>query len=287
MLKIALPNKGRLAENARELLERAGLEFDARGDRALQASLGEDFVALFVNARDIPEFVADGAADIGITGRDLLVEATRAVDVLLDLGFGKCRLVVAASDDSPVRSLNDLAEGTRIATVFPRATAAFFEQRGQSISLVPISGAVENAPHLGVADLIVDLVSTGSTLKMNGLREVATILDSSALLIARRDLNATDENARKARELTAALESVLRAQDKRYLMANVPRARLDDVKKVLPGISGPTVVDVLDGGTYVAAHAVVGRREVYRVISELKALGATGILVTSIERLMP
>ena len=287
MTRIALPNKGRLAEGSRELLERAGLEFDVRGDRALQASLGEDFLALFVNARDIPEFVADGAADIGITGRDLLAEAGRDVEVLLDLGFGKCRLVVAATDDSPVRSLEDLTSETRIATVFPRATSSFFATRNQPISLVPISGAVENAPHLGVADLIVDLVSTGSTLKMNGLREVATILESSALLIARRELLAEADGARKARELTAALESVLRAQDKRYLMANVPRARLDDVKRVLPGISGPTVVDVLDGGTYVAAHAVVGRREVYRVISELKALGATGILVTSIERLMP
>lgn len=287
MLKIALPNKGRLAEGARDLLERAGLDFDARGDRALQASLGEDFVALFVNARDIPEFVADGAADIGITGRDLLLESGRDVELLLDLGFGKCRLAVAAVEESAVRGLDDLEINTRIATVFPRATAAFFEARNQPISLVPISGAVENAPHLGVADLIVDLVSTGSTLKMNGLREIATILESSALLIARRDLLQQEDHARTIRELTAALESVLRAQDKRYLMANVPRARLDDVKRVLPGISGPTVVDVLDGGIYVAAHAVVGRREVYRVIAELKALGATGILVTAIERLMP
>jgi ATP phosphoribosyltransferase len=287
MIRIALPNKGRLAESARELLERAGLEFDGRGDRALQASLGEDFVALFVNARDIPEFVADGAADIGITGRDLVAESGRDVDVLLDLGFGKCRLAVAVVEESSIRSLADLDDNTRIATVFPRATSDFFTERKQPITLVPISGAVENAPHLGVADLIVDLVSTGSTLKMNGLREVATILESTALLITRRELLEQDAAGRKLRELAAALESVLRAQDKRYLMANVPRARLDEVKGILPGISGPTIIDVLDGGKYVAAHAVVGRREVYRVISELKGIGATGILVTAIERLMP
>jgi ATP phosphoribosyltransferase len=231
--------------------------------------------------------VADGAADIGITGRDLVVESGRAVEVLLDLGFGKCRLAVAAVDDSAIRTLDDLESETRIATVFPRATSAFFSARNQPIELVPISGAVENAPHLGVADLIVDLVSTGSTLKTNGLREIATILESSALLIARRELLAETVGAQKARELTVALESVLRAQDKRYLMANVPREQLDAVKRILPGISGPTVIDVLDGGIYVAAHAVVGRRDVYRVITELKALGATGILVTSIERLMP
>lgn len=287
MIRIALPNKGRLAEGSRELLERAGLEFDARGERALQASLGEDFVALFVNARDIPEFVADGAADVGITGRDLVAESGRNVAVLLDLGFGKCRLAVAAIDDSSIRTLADVTSAARIATVFPHATSAFFAERAQPITLVPISGAVENAPHLGVADLIVDLVSTGSTLRMNGLREVATILESSALLIARPALLDDSSDGRKTLELTAALESVLRAQDKRYLMANVPRERLEEVKQILPGISGPTVIDVMNGGGFVAAHAVVDRRNVYRTISALKALGATGILVTNIERLMP
>jgi ATP phosphoribosyltransferase len=283
MIRIALPNKGRLAEGARELLERAGLEFDARGDRALQAALGDDFVALFVNAKDIPEFVADGAADLGITGRDLIAEADRSVEVLLDLGFGKCRLAVAAVEDSAVRDVDAVPHGTRIATVFPHVTDAFFRKRGQRIQLVPISGAVENAPRLGVADMIVDLVSTGSTLKLNGLREIGTIMESTALLVGRADA----ANQKPIRELTTALESVLRAQDKRYLMANVPRAQLPRVKEILPGINGPTVVDILNGGEHVAAHAVVDRRDVYRVIAELKSIGATGILVTSIERLMP
>ena len=283
MIRIALPNKGRLAEGARELLERAGLEFDARGDRALQAALGDDFVALFVNAKDIPEFVADGAADLGITGRDLIAETKRDVEVLLDLGFGRCRLAIAAVEESEVRDVAGVPDGTRIATVFPQVTEQFFRNRGQRIQLVPISGAAENAPHLGVADMIVDLVSTGSTLKMNGLREVGTIMESTALLIGRRE----SAQRRETRELVTALESVLRAQDKRYLMANVPRAQLPRVKEILPGINGPTVVDVLNAGEHVAAHAVVDRREVYRIIAELKAIGATGILVTNIERLMP
>lgn len=287
MIRIALPNKGRLTQGARELLELAGLEFDARADRALQASLGDDFVALFVNARDIPEFVADGAADLGITGRDLVVESGRSVDELLDLGFGRCRLVVATVEDSSINSLEDIATKRRVATVFPHATSQFFAARNQVIDLVPISGAVENAPHLGVADLIVDLVATGSTLKTNGLREIATIMDSSAVLIARNQASCSVSACRQTRELTTALESVLRAQGKRYLMANVPRSELQRVKAILPGISGPTVVDVLDGGKYVAAHAVVERREIYRVIADLKQLGATGILVTAIERLMP
>lgn len=287
MIRIAMPNKGRLAESARELLERAGLEFDTRGERALQASLGGDFHALFVNARDIPEFVADGAADIGITGRDLVVECARDVEVMLDLGFGRCRLVVAARDDSGIAALDDLPAGAKVATVFPRLAAEYFRAQGRDVTIVPVSGAAEIAPHLGVSDVIVDLVSTGSTLKTNGLVEVATILDSTALLIARGSLLADEASARRTRELVAALESVLRAQDKRYLMANVPRVALDEVKRILPGISGPTIVDVLDGDAMVAAHAVVDRREVYRVIAELKELGAEGILVTKIERLMP
>lgn len=287
MLRIALPNKGRLAESARELLERAGLEFDAPGGRSLQASLGEGLSALFVNARDIPEFVADGAADLGITGRDLVEEAERPVEQLLDLGFGRCRLAVAAREDGGIESLDDILEGTRVATVFPRITQRFFDRLGREITLVPISGAVEVAPHLGVADVIVDLVSSGSTLKMNGLRQVAEILTSTAVLIAPVDRNAGGGERTPARDLADALDSVVRARGERYLMANVPRAELERVKQVIPGISGPTIIDVLDGGEFVAAHAVVHHREVYRVIADLKALGATGILVTAIERLMP
>ena len=286
MIRIALPNKGRLADGARELLERAGLEFDMI-DRALQASLGGQFHALFVRAEDIPEFVADGAADLGITGRDLLAESGRCVEALLDLRFGRCRLAVAAREESRINAVADVPEGARVATVFPRLTQEFFAAANRSITVVPVSGAAEIAPHLGVADVIVDLVSTGSTLKVNGLKEVATVLDSSALLIARKELLADDAGHRAAQELVAAIESVLNARDKRYLMANVPRAALADVKRILPGISGPTIVDVLDGGEHVAAHAVVDQREIYRVITDLKKIGATGILVTPIERLMP
>jgi ATP phosphoribosyltransferase len=287
MIRIALPNKGRLAEGATELLERAGLDFDARGERALQAALGGEFLALFVRAKDIPEFVADGAADVGITGRDLVDESGRDLVELLDLGFGRCRVVVAARDDSGIDSMDDVPSGARVATVFPNLTASWFARASRDITVVPVSGAAEIAPHLGVADIIVDLVSTGSTLKVNGLKEVATVLESSALLITRASLLEDAPSERKARELVVALESVLRAQDKRYLMANVPRDRLDRIKEILPGISGPTIVDVLDGGAFVAAHAVVDRRDVYRVIAELKDIGAEGILLTRIERLMP
>ena len=217
----------------------------------------------------------------------MVAEAGRRLDELLDLEYGRCRLVVAARDEGGIERPADVPSGARVATAFPRLTEEFFAAAGQPITIVRVSGAAEIAPHLGVAEVIVDLVSTGSTLKVNGLKEVATILESSAVLVS-RDVEENDSgHQQQLRQLVAALESVLRAHNKRYLMANVPRHALDEVSRVLPGISGPTVVDIIDGGNWVAAHAVVDRSEVYRVIADLKAIGATGILVTKIERLMP
>lgn len=309
MLRIALPNKGRLADDARELFADAGLPARVRGDRALTASLGGEFEAIFVRAADVPEFVADGAADAGVTGWDLVRESGRTLDTLLDLGFGRCRIVVAAKEESGVRTVDDLgpdggeppgatADGAvRVATVFPQITREYFSRLGRGVQLVPISGAVEIAPHLGIADVIVDLTSTGSTLKMNGLREVATVLESSARLVAAPGALAAagatpTAKQQAADELVTALASVLRARDKRYVMANVPRAALDEVKRVLPGLNGPTVIDIANGGPagsshLVAVHAVVAAATIYRTIAQLKALGGEGILVTRIERLMP
>ena len=286
-VRVALPNKGRLAEKAVALLEQAGLKAALRGDRALMADLGNDFQALFVRAADIPEFVADGAADVGITGADLVAESGRDITEVLDLGFGFCRLAVAVRDDAPARSAADLPAGTRVATSFPRVARRYFESLGTAIEIAPVTGSTEIAPHLGVADVIVDLVSSGSTLRMNGLREVDTIMTSTARMVVNPKAMEIPALAKAVGELSTALESVLRAEAKRYLMANVPRARLDEVRKVIPGINGPTIVEVLDGGGWVAAHAVVEADQVYQTIARLKALGAEGILVTRIERLMP
>jgi ATP phosphoribosyltransferase len=292
MLRVALPNKGRLADATRELFADAGLEVRGRGERALTASLGGEFEALFVRAQDVTEFVADGVADAGVTGWDLVAESDRPVDLLLDLEFGYCRLVVAARDDSGIHAVADLptdgATPHRVATSFPRITRRFFADAGRAVDVVPVSGAAEVAPHLGIADIVVDLTSTGSTLKVNGLREVATILDSSARLITATGRDPGKQGvAGPLDELVAALASVLRARGQRYLMANVPRAALDRVKQILPGLNGPTVTQILNGGELVAVHAVVPAASVYRTIAALKALQATGVLVTRIERLMP
>lgn len=287
-LRIALPNKGRLAEQTLELLELAGIGAQGRHERSLQATLGDGaFRALFVRAADIPELVADGAADLGITGGDLVAESGRDVRTVLDLGYGQCRLAIAVREDSDIARASDIPPGTRVATSFPNIARGFFDAAGIRATLVPISGAAEIAPHIGVADIIVDLVSTGSTLRMNGLREVETVLESCAVLIARAPLLETAEGMRQTQELCAALESVLRARDQRYLMANVPRSAVPMLSQILPGINGPTIIDVLNGGDHVAAHAVVPQAAVYRVIGQLKEIGATGILVTRIERLMP
>lgn len=282
MLKIALPNKGRLSEEIRELFKDAGLPVRARGERALSASLGGEFEAIFVRAQDIPEFVADGAAEAGVTGWDLVSESERQLETLLDLEFGRCRLVLAVREEKGISSVDQITSKQRVATSFPKLTTRFFEAQGKSVEVVPVSGAAEIAPHLGIADMVVDLTSTGSTLKMNGLKEIATLLESTARLIAR-----PQHDRKVLGELVAALESVLRARGQRYVMANVPRAALEKIRSILPGLNGATIVDSINGGSFVAVHAVVPEKTLYRTTTELKKLGAEGILVTRIERLMP
>jgi ATP phosphoribosyltransferase len=216
-------------------------------------------------------------------------ESERDLESVLDLEFGRCRLVVAAREESGIQTLDDIVGngngGPRVATAFPRITERYFADVRRPVTIVPVSGAAEIAPHLGIADIVTDLVSTGSTLRVNKLREIATILDSTARLITRPQ--AARPRQRAIEELVGALESVLRARGQRYVMANVPRVALDQVRRVLPGLNGPTVIDVLNGGDLVAVHAVVAQQAIYRTIADLKALGGEGILVTRIERVMP
>jgi len=287
LVRVAIPNKGRLRERAIGLLALSGLRPAFVADRSLVASMGEGFQAIFVRAQDIPEYVADGVADAGITGHDLICESGHSLTELLDLEFGACRLVVAVREESSFRSCEDLPERSRVATSFPRLAGNHFSARGISINTVSVSGAAEIAPHLGVADAIVDLTSTGSTLRVHGLRELDTVLASTARLVAGPPERLSGATARSLGELSTALESVVRAKARRYLMANVPRAKLDEVRRVLPGLSGPTIVQLFDSEDWVAAHAVVDQDEVFGTVARLKKLGGQGILVTRIERLMP
>jgi ATP phosphoribosyltransferase len=280
-MRIAVPNKGRLHDPSIDLLERAGLHIQSGADRKLHAdTVAPDVTALFARAADIPEYVADGAAAVGITGLDQVRESGHDLVDLLDLEFGRCRLVVAAPEDGRIETVAGLDGGT-VATEFPRITRGFFAERGVDAEVVEVTGATELTPHVDMADAIVDITSTGTTLRVNRLTEIAEVLSSSVRLFAHPD--AVDDE--KLTQLVTAFESVLAAEDRRYLMVNVPEDRLDDVRDVLPGMGGPTVMDVA-GTDDVAVHAVVEERAVFGVINDLKTMGASDILVTEIERLV-
>ncbi|MFC4450833.1 ATP phosphoribosyltransferase [Halorussus aquaticus] len=295
-MRIAVPNKGRLHDPAMELLESAGLHAVDGADRKLYAdTVDPEVTLLFARAADIPEYVSDGAADAGITGLDQAREAdTGNIESLLDLGFGQCRLVLAAPEDGDIRSVADVA-GKTVATEFPNIARQYFEERDVEVDVVEVSGATELTPHVEMADAIIDITSTGTTLKVNRLAIVDEVLSSSVHLFARDDV-ADDE---KVQQVVMALRSVLSADGKRYLMMNAPEARLEEVRDVIPGLGGPTVMNVesergdgADGDAageddaMVAVHAVVDERDVFETINELKSVGASGILVTEIERLV-
>jgi len=283
-MRIAVPNKGRLHDPALSLLERAGLHVQDGADRKLYAdTVDPDVSVLFARAADIPEYVADGAAALGVTGLDQTRESDVELVDLLDLEFGECRLVLAAPEEGGVTAPEELSGGT-VATEFPRITERYFEEVGVAPDVVEVSGATELTPNVDIADAIVDITSTGTTLRMNRLAVVDEVLESSVRLFAHPDV-ADDP---KVGQVRTALRSVLDAEGKRYLMMNVPEEALDDVRDVIPGMGGPTVMDVAgeDDGD-LAVHVVVDEREVFEVIPELKAAGASDVLVTEIERLVP
>ncbi len=287
-LRIAIPNKGRLAEGSLGVLRQIGLRVASarEDDRRLYAHLADKYSVLFVRAADIPEFVRTGVVDCGITGHDLVAESGKNVAELLDLHFGHCRLVVAAPDDSPAQSIGDVPEGALVATAFPNLTSAFFAKHAKHVRIVPITGAAEITPQLGVADLITDLVETGSTLALHRLREIGTVLTSTATFIGNPAALEDPKRGARMRELVGSLESVVHAQRKRYLMANLPRSRLEEVRALIPGVSGPTIMNLMGKDDWVAVHAVVSEDEVNGIIACLKGMGATGILVLPIERMV-
>jgi ATP phosphoribosyltransferase len=280
-MRIAVPNKGRLHDPTVDLLERAGLTLVDGADRKLYAdTVDSDVTVLFARAGDIPEYVADGAADLGITGYDQVRESAVDLVELLDLGYGACRLVLATPEAGDIDRVEDLAGGT-VATEFPTITAAYFEDEAVGVDVVEVSGATELTPHVDIADGIVDITSTGTTLRMNRLAVVDEVLASSVRLFANPE--ATDDP--KVEQTATALESVLAAEGKRYLMMNVPEDRLAEVREVIPGMGGPTVMDIA-GGDQLAVHAVVEEERVFETIADLKSVGASDILVTEIERLV-
>jgi ATP phosphoribosyltransferase len=283
-VRLAIPNKGRIAQPVRELIEKSGLHLIDGGERRLIAhTLDPHVEVIFARPADIPEYVADGVADLGVTGHDMVMERRSQVEELLDLQIGKAALVLAVPEDSAVERAEQL-DGLRVATEFPGITREYFTRHGTAVQIIPVGGACEAAPQLGIADAIVDLSSTGDTLRTNHLRVVREVLVTSTMLIANR--GAVEQKAEKIGEIRLALESVIRAKGQKYIMMNVPRTALAEVKRVLPGLGGPTVMEVASAEDLVAVHAVVGEERIYMLITQLRKAGARDILVVPIERMV-
>jgi len=289
MIRIAIPNKGRLHEPTMSLFKDAGLPISGGAEsRILFAKTTDpDIHILFARAADIPEYVQDGAADVGITGMDLITERGADVEALLDLKFGKASLVLAVPEESVFQSARDL-EGKKVATEFPEITRQYFKNLGINVEVITVSGACEMTPHVGIADAIVDISSSGTTLLINHLKAIDTVFSSTVHLIAnKKSLKEKD----KILDIKTALESVLNAKKKRYLMMNVPEASLQAVKEVLPGMSGPTVMKVESSRSseesFLAVHSVVDADLIFTIVNKLKNVGARDILVVPIERIMP
>jgi ATP phosphoribosyltransferase len=284
-IKIALPSKGRISDPAVKLLSKAGIGLKDTVNRRLFSETYDDQISvMFTRAADIPEFVADGAADLGMTGLDLIEEKEAHVKILEDLGFGKSNLVLAAPEESDIKKLSDIKKGSIVATEFPHLTEKYLLTNGIPVKIVELSGSTEIAPFIGVSDLIADLTSTGTTLKMNHLQMVDTILESSVHLIANPE--SYQQKKEKIEEIRTGIRGVLDAEGKKLVMMNVDEDALDEVKSAMPGMSGPTVSQVLSDNGVVAVHAVVSEHEVFKVVNRLKKIGARDILVVPIERII-
>ncbi len=284
-LRLGVPNKGRLNERTIELLRKSGLDLGEDIGRKLYVKVAnQDLEVMFVRAQDIPGFIAAGAIDMGITGLDELAESGHELVNALNLEFGYCHLSVAVPEESGITDASQIKDGSRIATSFPNLTKRYFESMRKDVSVIVVTGAAEIMPYLGISDYIVDLVSTGSTLKMNRLREVGTIVESQAAVITSE--SALAEHSVKIQEIVDSIKSVIIAEEKKYLMANIPRDKLAEAEAIIPGMDGPTILEVAGNADFVAVHAVVDSDKVFHTINELKKIGARGILTTPIERLV-
>jgi len=289
-LRIALQKKGRLAEDSFALLKKCGLRFSIRGGGLLARVKNMPIDLLLVRDDDIPSFVANNAADIGIVGENVLVEEQLTAKSNLDaniamrLGFSRCKLCLAASEPGPVQIPKDL-NGTRIATTYPGVTARYLSQAGIDATLVEMKGAVELAPSIGIAESICDLVSSGATLEANGLTAFETILESEAVLIkSERELS--KERTDILTKLMNRIDGVLKSAETKYIMLNAPKDAVAKITSLLPGSDAPTIMPLAGQDDLVAIQAVCTENVFWETLEDLKALGARAILVLPIEKMM-
>ena len=282
MLRIAVQSKGRLFEDTMNLLKETGSKVSSNKRTLLVQSSNFPLEVLFLRDDDIPQTVADGVADVGIVGENEFVERDKDADIVKRLGFSKCRISLAipkAIDYPGVEWFN----GKKIATSYPVILRKFMEEKGVKTDIHVIQGSVEIAPGIGLADGIFDIVSSGSTLVSNNLKEVEVVMKSEALLIGNKGL--TEEKKAILNDLLFRIESVLIAEDKKYVRMNAPKAHLAEIIKVLPGLKSPTVIPLADD-EWCSVHAVLDEKHFWEIVGQLKAFGAEGILVTPIEKMI-
>jgi ATP phosphoribosyltransferase len=282
MLKIAIQKSGRLNEDSIQILKDCGISIDNGNDQLKAASADFPLEILFLRNSDIPQYLIDGVVDAAIVGDNLLFEKGKNIKIAQKLGFSKCRVSVAVPKTFVYHSIQDL-NGLRIATSYPNTVNQYFESFGLAVDIHQISGSVEIAPNIGLADAIVDIVSSGSTLFKNNLKEVEVILKSEAVLAVSPKI--TTEAQHIIDKLLFRLEAVLRARKSKYILMNVPNDKIDTIAKILPVLRSPTVLPLAEAG-WSSVHSVIDKDTFWEVIDQLKLAGAEGILVCPIEKMV-
>jgi ATP phosphoribosyltransferase len=282
MLKIAIQKSGRLYEDSIKLLKECGIELNNGNKQLKAAAFNFPIEVYFLRDDDIPQYVYDGVADIGIVGENVLLETAKDIDLVYRLGFSKCRLSIAVPKSVDYNSIEDL-RGLKIATTYSTILQKYLTDKKINAEIHEISGSVEIAPGIGLADAICDLVSSGSTLFTNGLKEVEVILKSEAVLTANKNLSA--ENKAILEKLLLRINSVKTAKNNKYIVLNAPNDQLQNIAKILPGAKSPTIVPLVEAG-WSSVHSVVNENDFWDIIEKLKQFGAEGILVMPIEKMI-
>ncbi|MEO8406489.1 MAG: ATP phosphoribosyltransferase [Chitinophagaceae bacterium] len=280
-LKIAIQKSGRLHEDSIRLLKECGIDITNGGNKLKSTAGNFPLEVYFLRDDDIPQYVEDAVADAGIVGENVVYEKKKEVEVLEQLGFGKCRLSIAVprTDEYDQKSLN----GKKIATSYPVILQEYLQKNNIKAEIHEISGSVEIAPGIGLADAICDLVSSGSTLLTNGLKEAETILQSQAVLIQNKQLN--EEKHKLLRRLQFRIQAVKKAKNNKYILLNAPDAKLEKIISLLPGMKSPTVLPLAQPG-WSSVHSVIDENDFWEIIEQLKEAGAQGILVVPIEKMI-
>lgn len=282
ILRIAVQKSGRLYEGSMKLLKECGIEISNGNNQLRVTAANFPVEVFFLRDDDIPEYVQDAVADIGFVGENVVTESNKQTDSIEKLGFGKCRLSIAVPKNGNMQTVSDL-EGKKIATSYPFILSNFLKERNITASIHEISGSVEIAPKIGLADAICDLVSSGSTLFTNELKEIETILSSEAVLISNKELSVNKKIILES--LLFRIRSVKKARNNKYVLLNAPNDKLDTICSLLPGMKSPTILPLAESG-WSSVHSVISESDFWNVIEKLKAAGAQGILIIPIEKMI-